>query len=125
MSGSTLTLEEIQELANAPEQVASRIVELLDAISFESNEDVHSWLCDCFEHVNIADVDLSTVATYCTCENSSAAMWACKLIGRDRSKTGIYQDILSKALLEHSDISVRQQAAFSLRNAIPHSEATR
>lgn len=122
---STLQLDEIRGLANDPHAAATRITELLDAIDVATDDEIQSWLCECFENVDVAEVEISAVARYCLQDHAASALWACKLIGRNADHAAKYQDALTKALNGHSDLGVRQQAAYSLRSAAPFKDETK
>ena len=112
----SLSVDELQVLANDPEKAAARVFEVLDAMATADEEQI-AWMSDCMQVVDIAKVDLQAIAKYCDHQCAAAAVWACKLLGREPSEATKYQTELCQALASHADIYVRQQAASSLRKA--------
>jgi hypothetical protein len=114
MTARPLSLAEVQNLVQDPQQAVCCIESLLLTLACEDLE-LCAWASDALQNVRTMDPHTARrVVTYCMHEAAPTAVWACNLIGRLGTEVSCYQDTLVEALTEHPEIGVRQQAAASL-----------
>jgi hypothetical protein len=117
-----LTLDEVKQLVRNPAAAANQVESLLTTLKAE-DEELCAWTADALQAIEqVSDESLTLLAGYGMHQQARCAVWACKLLMKIQTPAEA-QTVLCRALKEHSNLGVRQQAAAALASiASPNGE---
>ncbi len=114
MTGSALTVEDLQRLAKSPKDTHERISDVLLSLG-SADEEVRAWASDCLSQLESLTRDgANTVKQYCEHDSAPVASWACKLLAKCESPDPQWESCICQALDHHESIAVRAEAAGAL-----------
>ncbi len=112
MAGSGLTLDELKQLATAPEQALEKLSALLSSLS--QSEEVTQWAIEALENCGVpAAHQTSILIAHLKSEDEIVAAWSCKLLARMNTAATSAQAELIKAL-SRKELLVKEEAARAL-----------
>lgn len=119
----TVREEAAYELSLSGEEAAIAAVALVDA-SADDCDEVREFAVAALEELGVPQTgDAVLLAERLTAEHRDTAYWAATLLGRLESDAAIAVDALVVTLTEHSELSVRQRAAWALGKIGPAATA--
>lgn len=118
-----LDLEQVKKLASNPVDAAESAVALIECLSCD-DEEIRAWTSDALQAIEqVPDVLGSTLAERTMHALGPVASWSCRLLGKLGPAATGYQAALARALNEHENLGVKQQAVVALSH-IPTLDAT-
>lgn len=114
MTGSTLTVESLKQLAASPDATRERIGDVLLALA-SSDEEVRAWASDCLSQLDSIDHEASNeVAKHCEHPSPVVVSWACKLLAKCSPADPAWESLICQVLGGHDSVAVRAEAAGAL-----------
>lgn len=113
LTESTLTIDQLKELANAPELTTAQLISVL--CSLAGDEDVCQWASETLENCGTPAQDATlSIAQFVAHGDELIASWSCKLLARQGQDGTASEHELTRALALRSEVLVREEAARAL-----------
>lgn len=113
LTESILSIDQLKDWANVPEQTLAHLVQVL--ISLSGEDEVCQWAIEALENCGVPSRELtSTIAKLVTHQDELIASWCCKLLARQGLDGAAAEPALIRALTTRSEALVREEAARAL-----------